>query len=111
MEWIGWISLIILIFYSSYPDRVKKLEKKIKVLEKNKKGDTEMSKIIASLLGESCKIETDEALSFNGSTDIVANILEVDDEWIKFYYVDKKSVTKVKILRIDSIDSIEILSE
>lgn len=70
-----------------------------------------MSKIISSLLGERCKIKTSEALSFNGSIDVVANILDVDDEWIKFSFVDKKGVTKVKILRIETIDNIELVSE
>ena len=111
LEWIGWFSLIIILCYSSYPAKVKKLEKKVKILERNNKGDFQMSKIISSLVGERCRIRTDEALSFNGSIDIVANVLDVDDEWIKFSFVDKKGATKVKILRIEAIDNIELVSE
>ncbi|MDV4150062.1 hypothetical protein R0131_04350 [Clostridium sp. AL.422] len=111
MEWIGWISLIIILCYSSYPDKVKKLEKKVKLLERNEKGDFEMSKIISSLVGEKCKIKCNETLSFNGSLDVVANVLDVDDEWIKISYVDKKGISKVKIVRIEVIDNIELISE
>lgn len=70
-----------------------------------------MSKIISSLVGERCKIKIDEALHFNGIMDVVANVLDVDDEWIKFSFIDKKGVTKIKVLRVDSIDSIEVVSE
>lgn len=70
-----------------------------------------MSKIISSLVGERCKIKIDEALPFNGSMDVVANVLDVDDEWIKFSFIDKKGVTKIKVLRVDSIDYIEVVSE
>ena len=33
MEWVGFIALMILICYSSYPDKVKRLEAKVKKLE------------------------------------------------------------------------------
>ena len=111
MEWIGWISLIIILCYSSYPNKVKKLEKKVKILEKNNKGDNNMSKIISSLVGEKCRIKSNEAFSFNGSLDVVANILDVDDEWIKISFVDKKGNSKVNVLRIESVDNIELISE
>lgn len=111
MEWLGWFSFIIILCYSSYPGRVKKLEKKIKSLERGEKGDLQMSKIISSLIGKKCSIRTDEALVFSGKVDVIANVLDVDDEWIKFSFVDKKGETKVKILRIESIDNIELILE
>ena len=111
LEWIGWVCLIIILCYSSYPDKVKKLEKKVKLLERNEKGDFEMSKIISSLVGEKCRIKSNELFSFSGSLDVIANVLDVDDEWIKISYVDKKGNTKVSILRIESIDNIELISE
>ena len=110
LEWIGWFSLIIILCYSSYPDKVKKLEKKVKQLERNEKGDFKMSKIISSLVGERCRIKTEEAF-FNGAMDVIANILDVDDEWIKISFTDKKGINKIKILRIESIDNIELISE
>ena len=111
MEWIGWVSLILIVCYSSYPDKVKKLEKKVKILERNEKEDYKMSKIISSLVGEKCRIKSNEAFSFNGSLDVVANVLDVDDEWVKISFVDKKGNAKVQILRVESIDNIELISE
>ena len=70
-----------------------------------------MSKIISELIGRNCKIETDDALVFAGNTEVKCTILDADDEWIKFTYSDKKNVVKTKILRIDSIDNIELITE
>ena len=111
MEWIGWVCLIIILCYSSYPDKVKKLEKKVKLLERNEKGDFEMSKIISSLVGEKCRIKSNELFSFNASVDVIVNILDVDDEWVKISFIDKKGNAKVQILRIEAIDNIELISE
>ena len=38
-------------------------------------------------------------------------VLDADDEWIKLSHKDKKGVTKIKILRIDLISNIEMISE
>lgn len=110
MEFIGWISLIIILCYSSYPGKVKKLENKVKKLERNQKGDYEMSKIISNLIGKECKITTEEVL-LAGSTEVNCSILDVDDEWIKILYADKKGINKIKILRIESLDNIELTAE
>lgn len=117
MEYVGWICLIILIFYSGYPDRVKTLERKLKKFEKRNRenqkeqeGDLEMSKIIAELVGKRCSIKSDEALIL-GNTELECNVLDVDEEWIKFTYVDKKNIEKTKILRIEAIDSVELLED
>ncbi len=104
---MGWFSFIILLCYSSYPGRVKKLEKKIKKLTKKEKGEYNMSSIISKLVGEKCKIKTEEAL-FLGSMECYCAVLEADDEWIKISYSDKKGNSKIKILRIESINDIEL---
>lgn len=36
------------------------------------------------------------------------NVLDVDDEWIKISYTEKKGNTKIKIMRIDAIDGVEV---
>lgn len=111
MEFIGWLSFIIILCYSSYPEKVKKLENKVKKLERNQKGDCDMSKIISELIGKECKIKTEEALTFAGNAEVNCTILDVDDEWIKFSYADKKGIKKIKILRIASLDNIELTYE
>ena len=57
---MGWFSFFIILCYSSYPGKVKRLEKKVKKFERNKKGEGSMSKIISSLVGQVCKIESEE---------------------------------------------------
>lgn len=111
MEWIGWICLVIIICYSSYPSKVEKLEIKVKKLERYKDGGSQMSKLISDLVGKKCKIMTDEAELFAGSPEAQCTVIDADDEWIKFTYTDKKKNIKTKILRIDSIDNIELISE
>lgn len=127
LEWAGGISLVILLCYSAYPGKVEKLERKLKKLEhnqkverlesqlkklgRNQKGEIIMSKIISELVGKTCIIKTDEALSLIGAQTLKCNVLDADDEWIKFTYTDRKQNTKTKILRIDSIDDIELIDE
>ena len=110
MEWIGFISLMILIFYSSYPDRVKKLEKKIKKLEKNEKGDLPMSKIISSLLGKKCNIIVNSSILGPAADDVV-DILDVDEEWVKVSFTNKKGINKTIVIRIEEVNRIELISE
>lgn len=109
MEWAGWIALMILLFYSSYPKRVKRLERKVKKWRKQQGGST-MSKIIHDLIGKRCKIQTEEGL-LAGNGDFVCTVLEVDDEWIKYTYTEKKGNIKTKILRIDAIEKVELIAE
>lgn len=110
MEWIGWLSFIIIICYSSYPGKVKNLEKEVKKLNKDRKEKNIMSDIIYSLKGKECKIKTQDVI-FSGSMEVICIVLDVDDEWIKFSYKDKKGIEKIKIVRVDSIDSIELTTE
>ena len=111
MEWIGFICLAILIMYSSYPGKVDELEKKLKKLntkvEGKGKGECEMSRIISELVGKQCKIDCEEDIP----CEAVCSILDVDEEWVKCSYEDKKAGLQTQIVRIDSIDSIKIVSE
>lgn len=70
-----------------------------------------MSKIISELVGKNCKIKTEEGLLFAGNTEVKGTVLDVDDEWIKFTYSEQKNVIRTKILRIDSIDNVELITE
>lgn len=108
MEWLGLICLAVLLCCISYPGRVKDLECKVKKLEKKTKGEQSMSKIIEELLGSVCLINSDEFMGIAGHSQLKCEILAVDDEWIKIGYMDKKNNYKVKILRIDAVNSIEL---
>ena len=108
MEWIGWVSLVLILCYAAYPAKVRRLESKVKKLQKSQNGGAKMSKILSELVGMECKIKTEEALAFVGSSELACRVLEADDEWIKLSYTDRKNVEKTRILRIDSIESVEL---
>lgn len=111
LDWMIWICFICIMLYSSYPSKVKKLESKVKKLERNKKGENKMSKLINSLIGSNCKIRSEEGLIFNGNVEINCLVLDADDEWMKISHSDKKGNTKIRILRIESISNIELIEE
>lgn len=118
MEWAGWFSLILLICAINIPGDVKKLKRRVRMMEiklnqkqGKKEGGSRMSKIIEQLVGEECVIESDFAVALTGSTKINCKVLEADEEWIKISYQDKKKGLCIKIMRIDAIESIEIKSE
>lgn len=92
-----WACFICIMHYSSYPGKIRKLEHKIKKLERIQKGN--------------CKIRTNEVFFMDINGESKFSILEADDEWIKLSYLDKKHVTKIKVIRIDSISNIELTSE
>lgn len=110
MEWFGIMALIIILCYSSYPNKVKRIEAKVKRLERKNKGENTMSKLISELVNKKCKIISDDALAIVGSTELKCMVLDTDDEWIKVQFTDKKKNNKViKLLRIENIDGIEVM--
>lgn len=111
MEWIGWVSLVLILCYAAYPEKVRRLESRMKKLQKTQSGGLKMSKIMSELVGERCRIKTDEAFAFVGSGELTCRVLEADDEWIKLCYTDRKNAEKIRILRIDSIQSVELIQE
>lgn len=46
-----------------------------------------------------------------GTPYIKCAVPDADDEWLKLTYADGKNSGKTKILRIDSIDNIELIDE
>ena len=44
-----------------------------------------------------------------GNNEVTCLVLDVDDEWVKIRYTDKKGKQIVKIVRIESIDEVELL--
>ena len=112
MDWIGWIWLaFFLIFYGGYPERVKKLERKVKKLESQTGGVSEMSKMITAMIGKKCKIKPADLEVFTSATEMLCEIVDADEEWVKVVYDAKKKGTVTKLIRIDDIKSIEELAE
>lgn len=109
MEWFGVFAFIMVLAYAGYPNKTKDLEKRLKKLEKNQKGENIMSKLIGDLVDKECVLETDAALQISGSTKLKCHVLDTDEEWIKVEYTDKKNNVVTKLLRVENIDEIEIV--
>ena len=107
MEWFGIVALLLLLCYSAYPGKVKRLETKVKRLEKKQRGMAYMSKLINDLVGKQCIIRSEFIFSFAGKTELSCKIIDADDEWIKICYTEKKDRQIVKLMRIENIESIE----
>lgn len=111
MEYFGVFAFILMLAYSSYPGKVKRLEAKMKrfeKMEKKQKGDPVMSKMIEELVGKQCRIKPDEEIEIMDSW-IECQVLDADDEWIKIQYEDKKKGLITKLFRIDNIEEVEII--
>jgi len=67
-----------------------------------------MSKVLNDLKDKLCIIITDGTHSLGGKALNEGTITDVDDEWVKITFKDKHENTKIKIIRIDDIKSIEI---
>lgn len=104
MEWFGIAALLLLLCYSAYPGKVKRLETKVKRLEKKQRGVAYMSKLINDLVGKQCIIRSEFIFSFAGKTELSCKIIDADDEWIKICYTEKKDKRVVKLVRIEFRD-------
>jgi len=110
LEYFGVIAFILVLSQIGYSSKIKKLESEIKNLKRKIKGEDELSKLLKDLIGQKCLINCDGAVIFTGKTEIECEVLDVDDEWVKITFKDKKGVTKTNIIRIESIDNIEIIN-
>ncbi len=108
MEYFGVFAFILILAYSSYPGKVKRLEAKLRKMEKKQKGDPVMSKLINELVGKECRIKPDEEIELMDSW-IQCQVLDADDEWIKIRYEDKKKGIVTRLFRIENIDEVEVL--
>lgn len=99
------IPLAAALFLMLSEGREKKLKIKIRRLKrklsKYEKGAEDMSKVICDLVGKRCKINIYGEIK----------VIDADDEWIKFEYLDKRGNRAVKILRTDELTAIDLLDE
>lgn len=91
-----------------------RLEKRLKGRKLGEEEGMKMSKILQSLVNQSCRMTFDEewygdAVLPVGAT--LVTVLEVDEQWIKISYQDKKKGEVTKIVRIERVEGIEPLKE
>lgn len=110
LEYFGLIAFVLVISQIGYSSKIKKIEGELKNLKRKIKGEDALSKLLKDLIGVKCIIDCDGAVVFTGKSEMECEVLDVDDEWVKITYKDKKNVTKTNIIRIESIDNIEIIN-
>ena len=97
---LGFVPLMI-IFYLDHTQKVKKLENKIKRIERKEKGNIDMSRLLKEMIGR-----TPVILGQLFGTDNW-EVVDVDEEWVKLRRVDKKGKEKFKLQRIEDIQTIQ----
>ena len=109
MEYFGVMAFILVMCCLSYPEKIKKLEAKVKILEKQRKGESAVSKLIRELVGKDCKITSEQGAAFTGKMEFLCHVLDYDEEWLKIRFLDKKNQEITKLIRVEDIEHIEIL--
>ncbi|WP_314847954.1 hypothetical protein [uncultured Streptococcus sp.] len=104
MMWLVFI-LFMIFFYSNNSKKIKKLENKIKKLERKEKGNAEMSRLLQEMIGKKPIITG----AYIGPDNW--EVVDVDEEWVKLRSVDKKGKEKVKLQRIEDIQTVEFDGE
>lgn len=108
MEFFGFMAFILILFYSDYPSKTKRIERELKRLKRKIKGENEMSILLSELIGKSCEIKMEEdAISFGSST-LICTVLDLDDEWVKIRLRNQKDKLVEKLVRVENIESIEL---
>ena len=101
---LGFVPLVIM-YYIYHSQKVKKLENKIKRIEQKQKGNIEMSRLLQEMIGKKPTI-IGELFGTN-----FWEVVDVDEEWVKLRYVDKTGKEKIKLQRIEDIQTVEFDGE
>ncbi len=104
MEYFGVFAFIMVCAFSAYPAKTRRLENKVKVLERKLKGENQMSMLINDLVGRHCVITGADVFE----SKLECTVLAADDEWVKIQYTDKKSGLVTKLIRIEKIDEVDV---
>lgn len=108
MEFFGVMAFILVLSYSDYPSKTKKIARELKRLKRKLKGENEMSKLLSELVGKDCEIKMEEDTISFASTDLICTVVDVDDEWLKVILKNQKDKLVEKLIRVENIESIEL---
>ena len=103
--WVWIFFPFLVLIYMSQSKKIKRLEKRLKVIERKEKGNAEMSRLLKELIGEKPTI-IGELFGTNNW-----EVVDVDEEWVKLRSVDKKGKEKFKLQRIEDIQTVEFDGE
>ena len=98
--WIIFIPFL-LIFYASSEKKIKGLNRRIRRLEKQVKGNKEMSRLLEELKGQTVTVTVN---GFGAEYEI----MDIDEDWVKLSRVNHKQQRETKLVRIEDIQGIQL---
>ena len=96
---------MILFFGIDSSSKLRRMQGRVKSLERNRKGEKTMSRFLKEMIGKKPMI-TRELI---GTNDWL--VVDVDEDWVKLSKTDKKGQKKTKLMRIEDIRSVELLEK
>ena len=98
--WILFIPFL-LIVYASSEKKIKGLNRRIRRLEKQLKGNQEMSRLLEELKGQTATV------TVNGFG-TKYEIMDIDEDWVKLSRETNKQQRETKLVRIEDIQDIQL---
>ena len=98
--WLSFIPLLFLI-YTGSEKKIKGLNRRIRRLEKQLKGNQEMSRLLEELKGQTVTV------TVNGFR-TEYEIMDIDEDWVKLSRETNKQQRETKLVRIEDIQDIQL---
>lgn len=98
--WILFIPFLVII-YASSEKKIKRLNKRIRRLEKQVKGNQDMSRLLEELKGQTVTVLV-SGVGFE------YEILDIDEDWVKLSCENKKKEKETKLVCIEDIQGIQL---
>ncbi|MBF1738756.1 MAG: hypothetical protein HXP01_04815 [Streptococcus sp.] len=98
--WIIFIPFIV-IFYASSEKKIKGLNRRIRRLEKQVKGNQDMSRLLEELKGQTVTV------TVNGFG-TKYEIMDIDEDWVKLSCDTINQQRETKLVRIEDIQDIQL---
>ena len=103
MDILFWFLVpVCFVFWLTSSSELNNVKRKLKRLERNKERSGEMSRFFKEMIGKK-PIIVGELFG----TDCW-EVVDADDDWVKLSKTNKKGQTRVKLMRIDDIKSVEL---
>ena len=98
--WILFIPFLVIV-YASSEKKIKGLNRRIRRLEKQVKGNQDMSRLLEELKGQTVTVIV-SGVGFE------YEILDIDEDWVKLSRENKNKEKKSKLVRIEDIQGIHL---
>ena len=98
--WLSFIPLLFLI-YTGSEKKIKGLNKRIRRLEKQVKGNQDMSRLLEELKGQTATVTVD-----GGGFEY--EIIDIDEDWVKLSREINKQQRETKLVRIEDIQGVQL---